>query len=92
MKITIKESRPGEFRKSSPGDLQAKIALGARVALSQATGISQDDLIKAVRGGEMEVVEELAQQMADIYRERTAALVKALDQKMQDVLDGAMTP
>jgi len=91
MKISLKESTPGEFSTSSREELIAKAELGMRAALIKAAGLPPEVFNKH-RGGEMEVIEELTQQMADIYRERTAALAKALDDKLHEVLEEGLTP
>ena len=82
MKILLEESRPGEFD-GNPELLKDKIRKAAEKALRAIVdGECQHentDLVKAhQRGGEIRVVEELAEQMGDLYKKRIELLNKAV--------------
>ena len=85
MKIKLEESTPGEFRLADPDEVLRKARTGLKAALVEATGTDFSECCgpemfsKAMpRGGEMQVVEDLAKSMANLYTERMERLQEEL--------------
>jgi len=94
MKIILQESTPGEFGVTSQEDLVRKAQSGVMAALENETGLLQEDLLAKAfpRGGEMEVVDELADRMTDLYQKRMDRLSKALADATTKILEEGLTP
>ena len=87
MKVSVQESAPGEFSKCRPKDLVEKALAGVYAALTEQTGLSREDLIKAIPpGGELVVVDALSRRMAEVYQAQSKRLHKALLAKFEEVV------
>ena len=84
MKVRLQESAPGEFSGLSHKDLVQKARKGLFAALEHETGLSPEDILHKAehRGGELEVVDELALKMAALYSKQMLRLSKALDESL----------
>ena len=85
MKVRLQESAPGEFSGLSHKDLVQKARKGLFAALGHETGLSEEDFLHKAehRGGELEVVDELALKMAGLYSKQMLRLSKALDESLK---------
>jgi len=87
VRIKITETLPGELS-GNPAELLHKANQAVLAALEKATGMQSEDLVKNLpKGGELAVVDELAERMREVYERRTLLLVEALDKKMTEVLN-----
>ncbi len=72
MKIIVEEDRPGEFEKMDPNELRLRLARGWAMALTKG--------VKLPRGGEVELVDQLAERMAETYNARLDRLRKDVEE------------
>jgi hypothetical protein len=93
MKISITESHSGEFNKEDIENLLSKGFLGLQSALEEALGHDCGHLPSHFhkslpeRGGEMDVIMELADHTVKAYNDRMQQLTKAILAKVDEAIE-----